>query len=110
MSRAFHDENDPILNPSANPALEDLLASPGRRTLLKGSFAALAGLLGVPGCAALTSGPLMGFKPIPVADDDALHVPQGYDARVLVAWGDPIGIPGTASPANFGFSTSSFFD
>ncbi|HEY5636239.1 MAG TPA: PhoX family phosphatase [Burkholderiales bacterium] len=106
MSRAFHDENGPILNPSANPALEDLLASPGRRTMLKAGFASLAGLLGVPGCAALTAGPLMGFRPVPVADDDALHVPQGYDAQVLVAWGDPIGIPGAAPAFRFDASNT----
>jgi len=106
MSRAFHGINDPILNPSTNPSLEDLLASPGRRTLLKGSFAALAGLLGVPGGAALASGPHRGFKPIPVGIDDALHVPQGYDAKVLVAWGDPIGIPGAMPAFRFDASNS----
>ena len=34
--------------------------------------------------------PLLGFKGIPVSAADSVVVPEGYSARVLIAWGDPI--------------------
>jgi len=33
---------------------------------------------------------LLGFQGIPVSSADAVVVPPGYSARVLVAWGDPV--------------------
>ena len=30
------------------------------------------------------------FKPIPIATDGTVHVPAGYDWKVLVRWGDPL--------------------
>jgi secreted PhoX family phosphatase len=35
-------------------------------------------------------GPLLGFKGIPVSAADAVVVPEGYSASVLIAWGDPV--------------------
>ena len=34
---------------------------------------------------------LLGFRPVPVSHADAVAVPDGYRARVLLRWGDPIG-------------------
>ena len=34
--------------------------------------------------------PWLGFKGIPVSAADSVVVPDGYSARVLIAWGDPI--------------------
>ena len=34
--------------------------------------------------------PLLGFQGIPVSSEDAVVVPPGYTAEVLIAWGDPV--------------------
>jgi len=93
VSRFF----DPLVgqpNRSANPSLESLIANPARRTLMRGAtVASLASVLALEGCSVLglSSGPLLGFQGIPVSADDAVKVPEGYRADVVVAWGDPIG-------------------
>jgi secreted PhoX family phosphatase len=93
----MHDD-DPISNPSRNPTFDEVNAE--RRALLKGSLAggALA-LAGIPfaGCAA-TPGPAgtpvkpatPGFVPVAPSKADAIVVPEGYEAYVLYAWGDPV--------------------
>jgi secreted PhoX family phosphatase len=81
-------------NRSANPRLETLIANPARRTLRRGATAAsLASVLALEGCSVLelSTGPLLGFKGIPASAEDAVRVPEGYRADVVVAWGDPIG-------------------
>ncbi|MBP8309646.1 MAG: DUF839 domain-containing protein, partial [Burkholderiaceae bacterium] len=81
-------------NPSDNPRIADLIENPSRRTLMAGaSMVSLASVLTLEGCAALSgsTGPLVGFKGIAASGDDAVRVPEGYRAEVLVAWGDPIG-------------------
>jgi secreted PhoX family phosphatase len=92
------------VNPSSNPTFGEILtARLSRRNLLKGvsSWAVLAGLpLSVAGCASgtLKRTGVLGFKGVPLSTDDAVHVPQGYSATVLLSWGDPIGHP-SGSPA-----------
>ena len=93
----MHDD-DTISNPSRNPTFDEVNAE--RRALLKGSLAggALA-LAGIPfaGCAA-TPGPAgaaakpatPGFVPVAPSKADAIVVPEGYEAYVLYAWGDPV--------------------
>jgi hypothetical protein len=103
---------------TADRAPDPAPGDPTRRTMLVAapalSLGAAAALLGLPGCTAPsgTAGavpgaagavpgavpgparagrPLLGFKPIPISADDAVRVPDGYRADVLVAWGDPIG-------------------
>jgi len=91
----FFEPHSGIPNGSANPALADLIENPRRRTLMTGASAAsLAAALGLPGCSATPGAggaPLIGFAGIAASSDDAVRVPDGYRAEVLVAWGDPIG-------------------
>jgi hypothetical protein len=49
----------------------------------------------LPGCATRPAGtaPVLGFTPIAPSAEDALRVPPEYEARVLIAWGDPVGSP-----------------
>ncbi len=98
----FHD--DGVSNFSENPSFDEVLElSRKRREFLKGSLAAAtATLVGIPLLAARSQAqaqslspnysvtPRVSFAPVPVSDADALVVPQGYSANVLIAWGDPI--------------------
>ena len=96
-------------NPSSNPTIHEV-SNPSRRILLRG--AAASGFLAplakvsavgaaaasVAGCATLagpvSTGPLLGFKGIPVGTDDTVRVPEGYEVQVLARWGDPVGLSG----------------
>ncbi len=74
-----------------------------RRELLKGaaSFAAAGALpLSLAGCASggLKREGTLGFKSVAGSAADMVRVPEGYNARVLLAWGDPIG-HASGSPA-----------
>lgn len=33
---------------------------------------------------------LLGFKAVPASTEDTLVVPEGYEAKVLISWGDPL--------------------
>lgn len=63
--------------------------------------AGMVGVAGLAGCAAPggagsgfggSSGGGLRFKPVVIARDDSVHVPDGYHANVLLAWGDPVGM------------------
>ena len=84
-------------NRSANPTVY-AVSCPGRRTLLQGAGAALAGLLAPLAAGTTGDAPLLGFASVPPSSADTVAVPPGYRADVLAAWGDPIGLPGS-SPA-----------
>ena len=101
MSRLIKTD-DSVVNDSSNLAFSSSLdASLQRRGLLKGLGASLAlGLAGssVSQLAAAANAPLaplsLGFTGLPFTTDDVVHVPAGYHANVLYAWGDPVGVPG----------------
>jgi secreted PhoX family phosphatase len=96
-----------IENPSDEPSLLTLASRRRRRVLRQagtlaaagaavttGSLAGCAGGVGAgaaDGYPAGEGGPRLGFRSVPIARDDAVHVPDGYTARVLIAWGDPVG-------------------
>ncbi|PWC40324.1 PhoX family phosphatase [Azospirillum sp. TSO22-1] len=91
-------------NPTGNPTLADVLEERfGRRDVMRGLLAgALAGpaLLSVrpaeaaeKGMAAAEGKPAFTFTEIAHGVDATHHVAPGYDARVLIRWGDPI-LPG----------------
>ena len=52
------------------------------------------------------NGPRLGFRAIPVGRDDELHLPEGYTATVLAAWGEPIGVAGRQPAFRFDASNS----
>jgi hypothetical protein len=97
-------DGEPIFNPSSNPALADLLANPARRTLLKGALGSVAMATGLAGCATLGERPRLGFAAIGASSEDAVRVPAGYRAGVVIAWGDPVGDP--AGSPSFRFDAS----
>jgi hypothetical protein len=91
----MHEPDDLVSNPSRHPSFAEVLEiNLQRRRLLQGGLGASAlaflglplgaGARGAPGAAA------MAFRGVPVAADDAVHVPEGYTAEVLYAWGDPV--------------------
>uniref|UniRef100_UPI0026263A6A PhoX family protein n=1 Tax=uncultured Alcanivorax sp. TaxID=191215 RepID=UPI0026263A6A len=101
-------DDQPVVRPEQGPSLP-------RRAILKGGLgAAVTGFLAAPlaGCDGGVSSssskpamPAIGFTPLPVQTDmtfDRVAVPQGYTARVLFAWGDPIrtGAPAWRSDAS----------
>lgn len=102
MSHSYSDGRS--LNGSPNATFEQVLeARLSRRGLLKGA-AALAAISALPlslgACAttALRREGRLGFSGITVSTADAVRVPAGYSAKVLYAWGDPVGHP-SGSPA-----------
>ncbi|MFN0186183.1 MAG: PhoX family protein, partial [Aquabacterium sp.] len=88
-------------NRSSNASIHDV-SSPARRTLLRGAAASaflapLAGVATLAGCAtggSAVSGPLLGFKSVPVGNADTVVVPEGYSIQVIAPWGDPVGLSG----------------
>ena len=112
-------ELDEISNDSSNPTFHQVVeARLSRRSMIGGGFAAAAaGFLGidsllraVPAAAAgspsvapsvapaQATSALLGFQGIPTSTADAVVVPPGYTARVLIAWGDPISVGPAFAP------------
>ena len=96
------DPEDTGSNPSTEPSIGELI----ERRL--GRRAALRGLVGAGVIAALThelldstalaqpTGPsTLTFKEVAHGMDKTQHVPEGYEAQVLIRWGDPVvaGVP-----------------
>ncbi|HEX2882606.1 MAG TPA: alkaline phosphatase PhoX, partial [Polyangiaceae bacterium] len=94
-------DDELISNHSNNKTFEEVAqARVTRRSLMGGGMvlaatSALSGvgalLRSVPAAAHHHPGPLLGFTGIPVSSADSVVVPEGYTAKVLIAWGDPIG-------------------
>ena len=100
-------------NDSSNPSIHEV-SNPKRRVMLRGAAASaflaplaqlttMAGaVVSLSGCATAAapaaSGPVLGFKSVPVGTNDAVSVPEGYEVQVMARWGDPVGLSGE-SPA-----------
>ncbi|HYD68194.1 PhoX family phosphatase [Azospirillum sp.] len=88
-------------NPTGNPTLGDVLnARYGRRGVMRGMLAATAagallgpGLLASGREAAAGPMPAFTFTEIEHGVDETHHVAPGYEAKVLIRWGDPV-LPG----------------
>ena len=93
------EENDgPGRNPTGNPTMGDIIAARfSRRSLLKGSLAVTAIAATVSPVALLTAenaraeaGSAFKFSEVEAGVDENHHVAEGYDADVLLRWGDPL--------------------
>lgn len=120
----------PAPNTSDNAYFGDIVAAMSRRSVLRatgvavlavGAGSALAACAGetstAPSSSAAPSGeplPGMRFESVAPNTEDAVIVPDGYQQRVVIAWGDPVlpGAPvfdvkrqtGAAQRAQFGFN------
>lgn len=100
LAPATTHDADEVTNLSDNPTFASVVdASLSRRSVLMGTAAtALFGSLG--GVSALTiagdaqaadkAKKLLGFKPVAKSLADAVIVPEGYDAQIIYALGDPL--------------------
>ncbi|WP_191058489.1 PhoX family protein [Geminicoccus harenae] len=85
-------------NPTANPTMGEIIASRfSRRAMLKGSLAvsAISATVGpaallAAGEAQAASASAFSFEEIAAGVDERHHVAPGYDAEVLLRWGDPL--------------------
>src|SRR5262249_11864961 len=86
-------------NPTDNPTLGDVIAARfGRRDLVKGALgvAAIAATVSPLALAAATEANAQAaasrfvFKELEAGSDPDHHVAEGYDADILIRWGDPV--------------------
>ena len=97
-------------NTSNNPSIHDV-SDPARRMILRGGLGLAAGGIfgGLAGCAtggAMSGGPLIGFKSVPISTADAITVPENYVSQALAAWGEPIGVAGNMPAFKFDASNT----
>jgi uncharacterized protein len=100
--QAYEASEDVGRNPSENATLGDVIGARfNRRDLLKGALAATA-ISSTVGPIALATAeqakaqgaiPRFAFDEVAAGIDDKHHIAEGYDARILIRWGDPV-LPG----------------
>lgn len=86
------------LNPTSNRTMGEIIAARfSRRGFLRGSLAATAIAATVSPMALMTAekakaqtGPKFSFTEVEAGVDETHHVAEGYDADVLLRWGDPL--------------------
>lgn len=94
----LEDNDGPGHNPTANRTMGEIIAARfSRRGFLKGSLAVSAIAATVSPIALITadnaraaSGSVFSFDEVEAGIDDKHHVAAGYDADILLRWGDPI--------------------
>ena len=97
-ARAFEESENVGRNPTDNPTIGDVIATRlGRRDLLKGALgvAAIAATVSPLALAAASranadTAARFRFEEIEAGIDANHHVAAGYDADVLIRWGDPV--------------------
>lgn len=90
--------DEPMCNHSNNPTFASILGSRlQRRQVLRGGLAfAVTSLFAGPISKGLRPAPaaadttLLGFTAVPISEADTIVVPEGYTARTLIPWGEPI--------------------
>jgi len=98
-ARQLEEADGPGLNPTDSPTMGEVIAARfSRRGFLKGSMAATAISATVSPAALLTARPATAqaagsafdFPELAAGVDADHHVAEGYDAQVLLRWGDPL--------------------
>jgi secreted PhoX family phosphatase len=98
-TKAYEESEDIGRNPSENATLGDVIGARfSRRDLLKGALAATAisatvspmALAVAEQAQAQGSTPTFSFKEVVAGIDEKHHIAEGYDADILIRWGDPI--------------------
>ncbi|MEE1613530.1 PhoX family protein [Microvirga sp. CF3016] len=99
-SSELEDSGDVGINPTENLTMGEIIATRfNRRDLLRGSLAvaAISATVGTRALAAneqpakkVSNTNSFDFKEIEAGVDQTHHVAEGYDAQVLLRWGDPI--------------------
>ncbi|HXF55071.1 MAG TPA: PhoX family phosphatase [Hyphomicrobiaceae bacterium] len=100
-SVAFEESENVGSNPSANPTIGDMIAERlSRRDLMKGTLAVAAVSAAVSPSALLAAGgtqaqnasttPSFNFEEVTAGADDKIYVAEGYDADILIRWGDKV--------------------
>ncbi len=100
-AQAFEESENIGRNPTDNPTIGDVIAARfHRRGLLKGALgmAAIAATvsplaIAAAGRAQAQNGTRYRFEEVAAGVDETHHVAEGYDADVLIRWGDPV-LPG----------------
>jgi len=98
-SVAFEESENVGSNRSANPTIGDIIAERlSRRDLMKGVLAATVVSAAVSPSALLAAGearaesanttPSFNFKEVAAGSDERIYVAEGYDADILIRWGD----------------------
>ena len=97
LSQAFEELENIGRNPTSNRTIGDVIAARfNRRELLKGTLGVAAIAATVSPLALLTAGrsraamSAFSFAELEAGVDDTHHVAEGYDADVLIRWGDPV--------------------
>jgi uncharacterized protein len=100
-SQRYELAEDEGSNTSNNPTMGDMIAARlSRRDIMKGALAVTAATAAIVPLALETAEaqganttPSFNFKEIAAGSDDKHYVADGYDADVLIRWGDPV-LPG----------------
>ncbi|MGA7490659.1 MAG: PhoX family phosphatase [Xanthobacteraceae bacterium] len=103
-AQAFEESENIGRNPTGNPTIGDVIAARfHRRDLLKGALgvAAIAATvsplaIAAAGRAQAQNGTRYRFEEVAAGVDETHHVAEGYDADVLIRWGDPV-LPGASA-------------
>jgi secreted PhoX family phosphatase len=103
MSVAFEAAENDGSNPSTNPTIGDIIAERlSRRDLMKGALAVTAITAAVSPMAlaaadqaraaeaANATTPAFNFAELAAGSDETHHVAEGYDADILIRWGDKV--------------------
>lgn len=97
--QAFERSHENGCNPSPNPNFAEIVERRfGRRDILAGVLATaaastLAPLGGIGRAATAQDGGRFRFSEVEAGVDERHHVADGYDAQILIRWGDPV-LPG----------------
>ncbi|MCV0368342.1 PhoX family phosphatase [Filomicrobium sp.] len=98
-SQAYEEAENVGRNESANPTLGDVIAQRySRRDIMRGALAVTAitatvsplALAAASAARAEGAAPVFDFPEVTAGVDDKHHVANGYDAQILIRWGDPV--------------------